>query len=68
MMRLKQDWLKIRKMLEPSPPIIDESTPAMSLRRILEFFDSVLVEKDGLIVGILVSQDLNQPLATQKEE
>jgi predicted transcriptional regulator len=57
-----------KKMLEPPPPTIDESTPAMSLSEILEFFDSVLVEKNGMIVGILVPQDLNQLLAVQKEE
>ena len=57
-----------KKMLEPPPPVIDEHAPAMSLRVILDFFDSVLVEKDGEIIGILVRQDLNRLLAMKKSK
>ena len=49
-----------QKMLEPPPPIFDSSTPANILHQILEYFDCVLVEKDGKIYGIVVNQDLSK--------
>lgn len=49
-----------QKMLEPTPPIVDASSPAKILKELLEFFDSVLVEKKGKIYGIIVMQDLNK--------
>jgi predicted transcriptional regulator len=49
-----------QKMLEPPPPIFDSSTPANILHQILEYFDCVLIEKDGKIHGIVVNQDLSK--------
>ena len=48
------------KMLEPTPPIVDSSSPAKLLKKFLDFFDCVLVEKKGKIYGIIVMQDLNK--------
>jgi predicted transcriptional regulator len=48
------------KMLEPSPPIVNSSSPAKILKELLDFFDCVLVEKKGKIYGIIVMQDLNK--------
>ncbi|KER06826.1 cystathionine beta-synthase protein [Marine Group I thaumarchaeote SCGC AAA799-E16] len=48
------------KMLEPTPPIVDSSSPAKILKELLDFFDCVLVEKKGKIIGIIVMQDLNK--------
>ncbi len=49
-----------QKMLEPPPPIVDASSPAKILQEILNYFDCVLVEKNGKIHGIIVMQDLNK--------
>ena len=48
------------KMLEPTPPTVDHSSPAKVLQEILNYFDSVLVEKKGALYGIIVHQDLNK--------
>ena len=48
------------KMLEPTPPIVDSSSPAKLLKKFLDFFDCVLVEKKGKIYGIIVMQDFNK--------
>ena len=48
------------KMLEPSPPIVNSSSPAKILKELLDFFDCVLVEKRGKIYAIIVMQDLNK--------
>jgi predicted transcriptional regulator len=45
-------------MLEIPPPTVNSETPLRALRRILNYFEYVLVEKDGFIYGILVRQDL----------
>ena len=49
-----------QKMLEPPPPIFDSYTPANILHHILEYFDCVLIKKDGKIHGIVVNQDLSK--------
>jgi predicted transcriptional regulator len=46
------------EMLEIPPPTVNSETPLRALRRILDYFEYVLVEKDGFIYGILVRQDL----------
>jgi predicted transcriptional regulator len=46
------------EMLEIPPPTVNAETPLRALRRILDYFEYVLVEKDGFIYGILVRQDL----------
>jgi len=46
------------EMLEIPPPTVNSETPLRALRRILNYFEYVLVEKDGFIYGILVRQDL----------
>ncbi len=49
----------VKEMLDIPPPKVDADTPIRALRRILEYFEYVLVEKNGFIYGILVRQDLN---------
>ncbi len=46
------------EMLEIPPPTVNAKTPLRALRRILDYFEYVLVEKEGFIHGILVRQDL----------
>ncbi len=46
------------EMLEIPPPTVNAKTPLRALRRILDYFEYVLVEKEGFIIGILVRQDL----------
>jgi len=52
----------VPEMLEIPPPTVNSETPLRVLRRILNYFEYVLVEKDGFIYGILVRQDLNKLL------
>ena len=47
-------------MLEPTPPIVDSSSPVKIVKDLLDFFDCVLVEKRGKIYAIIVMQDLNK--------
>jgi predicted transcriptional regulator len=49
-----------QKMLEPTPPIVDSSSPVKIVKDLLDFFDCVLVEKRGKIYAIIVMQDLNK--------
>jgi len=49
----------VKEMLDIPPPRVDADTPIRALRRILEYFEYVLVDKDQFIFGILVRQDLN---------
>jgi predicted transcriptional regulator len=46
------------EMLEIPPPIVNSKNPLRALHRILDYFEYVLVEKEGFIIGILVRQDL----------
>jgi predicted transcriptional regulator len=46
------------EMLEIPPPTVNSETPLRALRRILNYFEYILVEKKGVIYGILVRQDL----------
>ena len=55
-----------QKMLEPTPPIVDLSTPDKVLKTLLDFFDSILVEKKGKIYAIIVMQDLNKLSKSRK--
>ena len=48
----------VPEMLEIPPPIVDAKMPLQSLRGLLEFFEFVLVAKNGFIHGILVKEDL----------
>ena len=48
------------EMLEIPPPTVNAKTPLRALRRILDYFEYVLVEKEGFIIGILVRQDFNR--------
>ena len=50
----------VPKMLEIPPPTVNSETPLKALRRILRYFEYVLVEKNGKNYGILVRQDLNR--------
>ena len=52
----------VKEMLDIAPPRVSADTPIRALRRILEYFEYVLVEKDGFIFGILVRQDFNSQL------
>ena len=52
----------VKEMLDIAPRRVSADTPIRALRRILEYFEYVLVEKDGFIFGILVSQDFNSQL------
>jgi len=52
----------VKEMLDIAPPRVSADTPIRALRRILEYFEYVLVEKEGYIHGILVRQDLNNLL------
>ena len=55
------DEIKInKKMLEPSPPKVDVNAVARPLSTILNFFDCILVEKNGKTHGIIVRHDLNK--------
>jgi len=45
-------------MLEITPPRVDAKTSVRSLKRTLDYFDYVLVEKEGYIFGILARHDL----------
>jgi predicted transcriptional regulator len=53
------------KMLEGVPPSVDVKMPIHALLGILNYFEYVLVEKNGKNYGILVRQDLNQLLNTK---
>ena len=48
--------------LEPVAPKIQHDSFLRPVEDIFDFYDYVLVEKDGKIVGILTRQDLNQEL------
>jgi predicted transcriptional regulator len=48
------------EILEIPPPTVNAKTPLRALRRILDYFEYVLVEKEGFIIGILVRQDFNR--------
>ena len=48
--------------LEPVAPKIQHNSFLRPVEDIFDFYDYVLVEKDGKIVGILTRQDLNQEL------
>ena len=48
----------VEEMLEIAPPRVDVKTPVRSLKRTLDYFDYVLVEKNGYIFGILARHDL----------
>jgi len=50
------------EMLEIPPPVVDVKMPIHALQSILEYFEYVLVEKNGKSHSILVRQDLNQLL------
>ena len=53
------------EILETPPPIVNSETPFRSVRRILNYFEYVLVEKNGKnkkSYGILVRQDLMKSL------
>jgi len=52
----------VKEMLDIAPPRVSADTPIRALRSILEYFEYVLVEKDGFIFGILVRQDFNSQL------
>jgi predicted transcriptional regulator len=54
------------EMLELPPPTVNSETPLRALRRILNYFEYVLVEKNGKSYGILVRQDLMKLLGTKK--
>ncbi len=48
----------VPEMLEIPPPIVNSETPLKALHRILKYFEYVLVERNGKIMGILVRQDM----------
>ena len=48
----------VKEMLDIAPPKVDVKTPVRSLKRTLDYFDYVLVEKEGYIFGILARHDL----------
>ena len=52
------------EMLEIPPPVVDVKMPIHALQSILEYFEYVLVEKNGKSHSILVRQDLNKLLDT----
>ncbi len=51
-----------KKMLDIPPPKVDVKTPIRSLKRTLDYFDYVLVEEEGKIIGILARFDLMRTL------
>ena len=47
-----------KKILDHNYNTVNVKTPLNSIRRILKYFDYALVEKEGIIYGILVRDDL----------
>ena len=49
---------KIKKVMNPKPPVIDFEIPANALSQLTRISGCVLVEKNSKIVGIITSSDL----------
>jgi len=48
----------VRRIMEPSPPIVDEATPAKALIPLIKFTKAILTSKQGSITGIITASDL----------
>ncbi|MCS7116289.1 MAG: CBS domain-containing protein [Nitrososphaerota archaeon] len=50
--------LTVKELMEPTPPIVDESTPVRALIPLIEFSKAVLVAKQGNVIGIITTADI----------
>ena len=49
--------VKIGSVMEPPPPLVDESTPAKALVSLVRFAKCVLVSQKGNVIGIITLTD-----------
>src|SRR5918994_333697 len=49
--------VKIGSVMEPPPPLVDESTPAKALVSLVRFAKCVLVSEKGNVIGIITLTD-----------
>jgi len=48
----------IQHVMEASPPVVDESTPAKALISLIKFSKAILTSKRGRVTGIITASDL----------
>jgi predicted transcriptional regulator len=49
--------IKIGAVMEPPPPLVDQSTPAKALVSLVRFAKCVLVSEKGNVIGIITLTD-----------
>jgi len=50
--------MSVSKIMEPTPPIVDSSTPAKALLPLIKYVKAILVAERGDIVGIITASDM----------
>jgi len=48
----------IQRVMEPSPPVVDEATPAKALISLIKFSKAILTSNQGRVTGIITASDL----------
>lgn len=48
----------IQRVMEPSPPMVDEATPAKLLISLIKFSKAILTSQRGKVTGIITASDL----------
>jgi predicted transcriptional regulator len=55
---IRYDSLKVRDVMDPGLPIVEEGSPIESIKSLLKFSPAILVSKNGKIVGIISRSNL----------